>query len=95
MELQFQPHQPVTLTILNADPSKAMSVPCRIVSFSGRRVRVSTEVSVAPATPVQLEWDGNVILAAVRGQQPENILLLDVEHALAASEVRQMRQRWT
>jgi hypothetical protein len=58
-------------------------------------VRVATDVSVAPATPVQLEWDGNVILATVRGQQPDNILLLDIQHSLAAGDLRQMRQRWT
>jgi hypothetical protein len=95
MELQFHPDQPVTLTILNADPSKTMSVVSRIVSISGRRVRVSCDISVPSDTPVQLEWAGNVILADVRGQQPDNLLLLDVHHVLAAGEVRQMRELWT
>ena len=96
MELQFHPDQPVTLTILNSDPSKATSVVSRIASISGRRVRVVCDVAVPPATPVQLEWDGNVILADVRGrQQPDNLLLLDVHHVLAAGEVRQMRDLWT
>jgi hypothetical protein len=96
MELQFHPDQPVTLTILNADSSKATAAVSRIVSISGRRVRVSCDISVPSATPVQLEWAGNVILADVRGrQQPDNLLLLDVHHVLAAGEMRQMRELWT
>ena len=47
MELQFHPDQPVTLTILNADPSKATSVETRIASISGRRVRVVCDVVCA------------------------------------------------
>ena len=70
----------------------------RIVSLSGRRLRLVTQLALEPLTPIQVEWPNRLILGEVLGHEPgsgsEKIVAVRVVHAFDIAQLNQQRRHW-
>jgi hypothetical protein len=70
----------------------------RIVSLSGRKLRLITQLPLEPLTPIQVKWPNHLILGEVLGNEtgpsPEKIIAVRVVHAFDIAQLDQQRRHW-
>ena len=94
MESDLQPVGPVSITILGQ--SAETMVPAQIVTTSGRRMTVTTELVAEPGAAVQIQSPEFVVLAEVLARQSvTGTLVLQIRHVLEMDAIAYIRRQWT
>ncbi|HUK18786.1 MAG TPA: hypothetical protein VLW65_20340 [Bryobacteraceae bacterium] len=78
-ELKWKPGQAVELSVL--DNGAASAGQARILEVSGKRMRLASELAVAGAAAVRLDWDGQLLLGQVLETGPGEFWI-EIQHML-------------
>src|SRR4030095_147077 len=96
--VKFDPDQPAALSLLSPDGAPdgaSVSSSARILSTSGRRMSIATDLTAPAGTPVKLEWSKYVILGEVLSEQEATpTMMLYIRHAFDKQKLAPIRKRW-
>lgn len=94
MRVEFDPEQPVSLTLLTSSGATTSS-DIRIVSVSGRRMSITADAAIPAGALVKLEWSQYLVLGEVlASQQPARTVGLYIRHTLNKKELEPIRRKW-
>jgi len=81
-ELNWTPGQSAALSVLGEGACAAPpGSPARIREFSGKRMRLATELPVQGGAAVRLEWGGQLLLGLVLNTEPGGFWM-EIHHML-------------
>ena len=90
--LDFDPEASVSVTVLpNTDSAPSAA---RILSISGRSMTVTTSISPAVGSAIQVQWGAHLVLAEVLRTEGDQTLILHVIHVLNLDDVAYIAQPW-
>ena len=94
MRLEFDIHQPVSVTLLGSSGPTSSSA-ARILSTSGRQMTIACDLIAPLGAAIEVRWSKYLILGEISILQEANrTIVLQIRHALNTDEIQTIRGKW-
>jgi hypothetical protein len=93
MYLDLDLDRPVLMRVLGSG-APGTDTPVKVLSVSGRRMVLASDLQPEPGTPVRITCPQYVVLAEVDTRPEQDQIVLMIRHILQSEDLNDIRSRW-